>query len=366
MTIRPLGAGLIGFESGRSWAAIAHMPALRALPGVEIVAVATRRRESADAAAAVLGIDRAYDNADALIDDPAVDLVVVTVKVPEHYRLVERALAAGKHVFCEWPLGNGLDEAIALAARARAARGRAAVGLQARMAPAIDYARALVADGFVGEVLSTTLFGTGMQWGDVIDRPNAYIIDRANGATMMSIPLGHTVDALCRCLGEFGSLSATTAIRQPVVTRTDNGEKLQKTADDQIVVSGVLKGGAVAAIHYRGGSPRGTGLLWEIQGSEGDLRITGAGGHAQILDLSISGARGGDRELMPLPVPERHRWVPAGLTGPAVNVAQIYARFLDDLRDGTRTCPDFDDAVVRHRMLVAIEQAAAIGERVNL
>lgn len=361
-----IGVGLIGFEPGRSWAAVAHVPALQALPEYAIVAVATRRRESAAASAAALGLDSGYDDARDLIADPRVDLVAVTVKVPAHFDLVKAALAAGKHVYCEWPLGNGLGEAVALADMARDAPGRVLVGTQARMAPAIQHAAALVKQGYIGDVLSTTLFGSGMQWGDVVDRPNAYIVDAENGATMLSIPLGHTVDALCATLGEFVSLSATGAVRQPQVTLIETGETLIKSAYDQIAVSGILASGAVASIHYRGGMPRATGLLWEIQGTKGDLRITGMGGHAQIVDTFLYGAQGEERDVSALPLPQEHRWAPAGLKGPAVNVAQMYALFAQDIRTGSRQCPDFDDAVVRHRMLAAIERSIVTGERIEL
>lgn len=359
-----IGVGIIGIEPGRSWAAIAHVPALRALPDYEIVAVGTRRRESADAAAAALGIDLAFDNVADLVAHPKVDLVAVTVKVPHHLELVTAALDAGKHVYCEWPLGNGLDEAVAMAGHARRTGISCMIGLQARVAPVVDYVRALVRDGYIGEVLSTTLVGSAMQWAAEVDRPNAYIVDKANGATMLTIPMGHTIDALCHCLGEFTSLSATTAIRQPFVTRTDTGERLTKTAEDQVAISGVLESGAVASIHYRGGASRGAKLLWEINGSEGDLQITADGGHGQIFDLSLAGGRGEEKVLRPMPVPPQHRWAPAALAGPAVNVAQAYARFADDLRDGTRLCADFDDAVQRHRLIAAIEESAASGRRV--
>ncbi|WP_197277177.1 Gfo/Idh/MocA family protein [Sphingomonas profundi] len=364
--MKTIGVGIIGYEVGRSWAAVAHVPALRALPDYEVVAVATTRRETAEAAARDIGLsmDAAFDDAVALTRDPRVDVVAVTVKVPHHRVLVSAALAAGKHVYCEWPLGNGLTEAEAMAAEAAAAGVHAAIGLQARLAPPVRQAKALIADGYVGEVLSTTLIGSGMQWGDTIDRPNAYIIDASHGATMLAIPFGHTIDALRHVLGDFASLSATMAIRQPEVTRVETGETLVKTADDQIAVSGVLQRGAIAAIHYRGGMPRGTGLLWEIQGTKGDLRLTAAGGHAQILDLTLTGARGGDRDLKPIAIDAASRWVPADLAGPAVNVAQVYARLARDIRDGTHETPGFAEAVETHRLLDAIERAARTGARI--
>jgi predicted dehydrogenase len=83
-------------------------------------------------------------------------------------------------------------------------------------------------------------------------------------------------------------------------------------------------------------------------------------------DLNLAGACGNDRSLRPMPVPPEHRWVSAELSGPAVNVAQVYARFADDLREGSRLCPDFEDALRRHRMIAAIEESADSGQRLSL
>ncbi|MQP68614.1 gfo/Idh/MocA family oxidoreductase [Niveispirillum sp. SYP-B3756] len=364
---KKIGVGIIGYEVGRSWAALAHVPALKGLSDrFEIAAVSTTRQESAAAAAADIGIERGYSNAEQLIRCPEVDLVAVTVKVPHHHELVKAATAAGKHVYCEWPLGNGLREAEEMAAMVRAAGVHGIVGLQARCAPVIAYVRSLIASGHIGEVLSTTMVGSGLQWADWVDPPNVYLLDKRNGATLLSIPLGHAVDALCHCLGEFASLSSITAIRQPKTIRLDTRQPVEKTAEDQVVVSGILESGAVASIHYRAGQSRGVNFLWEINGSQGDLQITATGGHAQMFELQLSGGQGKERSLSPMTVPPEFRWIPPAITGFGVNVAQMYARVADDLRCGTTTAPGFDDAVIRHRLLAAIEEAAATGRRVSL
>ncbi|MCK9506256.1 MAG: Gfo/Idh/MocA family oxidoreductase, partial [Porticoccaceae bacterium] len=211
MTTQQIGVGIIGATPGRSWAAIAHVPALRALPGFKVNAVSTTRMESAKAAAEALDIPKAFDNHHDLVNCSDVDLVVITVKVPHHLELVMAALDAGKHVYCEWPLGNGLAEAEQMAAKAKEKGVKAFVGLQARSAPVINRVRDLIAEGYVGEVLSTTLIGSGLNWGQFIDPPNAYTADRTNGATLLTIPFGHTVDALCHCLGEFTQVDALMA-----------------------------------------------------------------------------------------------------------------------------------------------------------
>jgi predicted dehydrogenase len=183
---------------------------------------------------------------------------------------------------------------------------------------------------------------------------------------MLSIAVGHTADALCYCLGEVRELSATTAMRRKAFTIAGTDESIPMNAEDQVAVTGLLAGGAAFSIHYRGGVSRSTNLLWEINGSDGDLQLTATGGQAQIWELEVRGGNGDQSTLELLPVPEQYRWARPQAPGPSTNVAQAYARFARDYRKGTRLCPTFEDAVTRHRMLDAIETAAAIGQRQTL
>ncbi|OLB46736.1 MAG: oxidoreductase [Crenarchaeota archaeon 13_1_20CM_2_53_14] len=357
--------GIIGANPDRGWAAQAHIPALKSLSDdFEITALSTSRRESADAASKLFGVPVAFDNYQDLVNRADVDVVAITVKVPYHLELATAALDAGRAVYCEWPLGNGLKEAQTLAALAKKKGVLAVAGLQARSAPSVAYVHDLIKQGYVGEVLSTTLIGSGMGWGPTVEPYNAYLNDKKNGATMLSIALGHAADALCHCLGEVRELSATMTVRRKSFTIVQTGESKPMTADDQVLVGGLLEGGAALSIHYRGGVSRGTNLLWEINGTEGDLQLTAAGGQAQIFEMTVLGGRDAQSSLEVLVVPEKYWWSPA--QGPSTNVAQAYARFARDYREGTHFCPTFDDAVTRHRMLDAIETAAATGQRQTL
>src|SRR5207237_5801802 len=112
------------------------------------------------------------------------------------------------------------------------------------------------------------------------------------------------------CLGEVRELSATMTVRRKFFTIEGTGEHKPMTADDQVGVTGLLEGGAAFSMHYRGGHSRGTNLLWEINGTEGDLQLTAAGGQAQIFELTLRGGRGAQPSLEALSVPERYRWSP--------------------------------------------------------
>src|SRR2546430_2812213 len=180
------GVGIIGVSPVWGWAATAHIPALRALPNYEIRALSARSAESARAAGEAFKVSAAYSDHEQLVKQADVDVVAVTVKAPHHRELVSAALAAGKAVYCEWPLGRDLDEARAMAALAAEQGVRTAVGLQARQSPAIEFVQELLSDGSVGEVLSTTMVGVSGPGAGVV-QPNAYMLDKTNGANVLTI-----------------------------------------------------------------------------------------------------------------------------------------------------------------------------------
>src|SRR5229473_5930659 len=144
-----LGVGIIGVSPIWGWAATAHIPALRALPNYEIRALSAHSADSARAAGEAFGVGAVFSDHEQLLTQPDIDVVAVTVKVPHHRELVSAALAAGKAVYCEWPLGCDLDDARAMAALAAQQGVRTIVGLQARQAPAIEFIQQLLSDGYV-------------------------------------------------------------------------------------------------------------------------------------------------------------------------------------------------------------------------
>src|SRR5207342_548894 len=362
-----LGVGIIGVSPLRGWAATAHIPALRALPNYEIRALSAHSPQAARAAGEVFGVSAVFADHEQLVTQPDIDVVAVTVKVPHHRALVAAALAAGKAVYCEWPLGRDLDDARAMAALAAEHGVRTVVGLQARQAPAIEFVQELLSDGYVGEVLSTTMVGLSVP-GDVVGQPNAYMLNQANGANVLTIAVGHSLDTLTYVLGEFADLSAISDLRRPLITIEETGEQIVKTAADQIALIGTLTSGATASIHIREAVAGGTGFLWEINGTEGTLRITADAAVPGIYPLTVAGAHGRNEPAeLAVPAALTQKW-PAltNLEGaPAYNVGRAYAAFAADMDNGTHTVPDFADAVRRHEAIAAVERSAASGERVK-
>src|SRR5271165_4140687 len=355
--------GLIGASVGGTWSARSHLPAVQASADVELTAVCTTRAESAEAARKAYGARLAFADYRDMIASPDIDAVAVVVRVPSHYAPTKAALDAGKHVYCEWPLGRTTAEAVELAALARANRLVTAVGLQARVNPALMHMKEQIEAGFVGEVLAVhvSLLREG-----VLSRPSHRIWQRdvELGAHTLTIAAGHTVDAMRFVTGDFARLSAVVATQAKQWLDTGTGTLLDVTSPDNVLLCGRLANGAVASVHIGAIPFAGSGYRMEIYGRDGTLVASGEDS-PQLSEVFLHGAKGNDT-LVPMPVPERFTFAAPGTpSGEAVNVGQLYTLFAQAIRDGTSHQPTFAIAVDLHRLVDAIKQASDTGREVT-
>ncbi|MCH9039998.1 MAG: Gfo/Idh/MocA family oxidoreductase [Chloroflexi bacterium] len=365
MANKKLRVGIIGANVNYGWGPRAHLPALVALPDIDLVAVCTAHEDTARESAERYGVPAAFHDHMEMLKQDDIDAVGVIVRVPLHHRLTMDVVAAGKHVFTEWPLGANLAEAEEMAELARKQNVHTMVGLQARCSPAILRLKELIEQGYVGEVVSShmALFGSG-----VLTRTSGrtWQRERVLGANTLTISFGHAIDALCMCLGEFKEVSSVVTTQIPQWHETDTDRMVDVTSPDNILISGVLESGAVVSAHVSSIPWHGSGFRLEVYGREGTLTLEGSGG-AQIESIRLRGGKGKDDSLEDLEVPPHHSWVSEEIPqGPPYNVAQMWSRFADAIAGGTRAEPDFDTAVQRQRMLAAIEMASETGQRQTL
>src|SRR5437016_11086862 len=176
--------------------------------------------------------------------------------------------------------------------------------------------------------------------GDVVVQAYGYMLDKTNGANLLTVPVGHSLDILNYVLGEFADLSAVSDLRRPLITIEETGEQIVKTGADQIAVIGTLWSGVTASVHIREAVAGGTGFLWEINGTDGTLRITAAAAVPGIFPVSIAGAQGANEPAeLAVPATLVQKWPElTSLHGaPAFNVGRTYAAFAADIDNGTHT-----------------------------
>lgn len=357
--------GVVGAHAERGWGRNVHLPALAALADdYEITAVAGTSRESAGAAAAAWGARHAFDDARALMEHPEVDLVVLAVQLPRRDGLVEAATAAGKHVYSEWPLAPDAPTAERFRRAADAAGVRHAVGLQSRHHPAVRLLRDLVADGAAGEVLSTSLtysLATPTVW----STRYAALFDRTKDVGHLAVVAGHSMDMYRYAVGDFTELSATLATRVTTVTMEETGEKLEVTSPDQIVVGGLLESGAASSVHFMTGGVHGDGFRIEVHGSEGRLVLRSTDDSLVGPEFVLTHTAAG-RPPVTVDVPERYRPLLPDAPVPVRNVHRVYTDLARSIRTGEPSGPDFGTAARMHRVIDAIKESAATGERRRL
>lgn len=354
--------GIVGANPTRGWALTSHLPALAALPGFELTAVSTTRLDSATETARRFSIAHAYDDARALAESDDVDVVTISVKVPHHHELTQIAIDAGKHVYTEWPLGANTEQAEELVERARSRGVRHMIGLQGRKSPMVNYVRHLVADGYVGRILSATVAVTSSaRGGATVAADRIWAADRHNGATLLTINAGHALDTLRYSLGEVAEVSGMVATLDPVATVTGTNEKIEVTSPDNILLNGRLTNGALLSAQFLS-APKVGGTRWSILGDRGAITITGAGlPHLSDAGLTLRGTNG-EGDLEELSVPATYDRAPHEIAeGPARNVASLYLALADAIRDGSDPDPNFTTALGLHRLLDAVQASSDHG-----
>jgi predicted dehydrogenase len=355
--------GLIGASVKGTWSARSHLPAMQAGSDVELTAVCTTRAESAEAARRAWGARLAFDDWRKMVASPEIDAVAIVVRVPSHYAPTKAALEAGKHVYCEWPLGRTTAEAVELAALAKVKGLVTAVGLQARVNPTVMYMKEQIEAGFVGEVMAVHV---SLMREGVLSRPShrTWQRDAELGANTLTIANGHTVDAMRFVTADFNRLSAVVATQAKQWLDTGTNTWLDVSSPDNVLISGRLSNGAVASVHIGAVPFAGSGYRMEIYGRDGTLVATGEDS-PQLSAVSLHGAKGGNT-IAPMPVPQRCTLAAPGTpAGEAVNVGQMYTLFARAIRDGERRQPTFETAVELHRLVDAVKLASDNGREIT-
>ena len=352
-----LRVGIVGASAERGWAKESHVPAVQNLQGLELTAVAAGDQVKSDSAAKAFGTKKAFADAKDLVRDAEIDVVTIAVKVPDHRDLLLRALAAGKHAYCEWPLGRNLAEAKELASAAEKAGVHVAIGLQTRRSPAALKARELISSGAIGRPLSARLYSSTMAFSREISKADVYLEHPENGATLVSIHGGHAIDLAVALLGSLEELSALGTTQYADITLRDTGAQERRSIPDHFLLQGRLQSGAPLSVEVAGGRPPQEAFFrLEVTGENGNLLLEGGaprGFQSGRLELTFNG------ELQRLEQGEA-----AGLPDTAVNVALLYATLRDDIRRDTSTATGFQHAVQLTQLCEALVSSSEAGRKV--
>jgi predicted dehydrogenase len=354
MSSSDLGIGIVGASISGGWALESHLPAVTSTPGVRLAAVATTRPETARATALAYG-GAGYTDPAALAADPAVDVVSIVVRVPEHRAALDAVLAAGKTVYCEWPLGVSTEEAAAIASTASAPGAMRVIGLQARLQPAVRELRQQLASGAIGELVAVEAASVGMGHGAPrLPASKEWVADDRNGMSALTVRAAHTLDAIAFAVGPVRIESAQVDARAGRVL-IDGEREVRKTSPDRVAIRGRVAGGVpLSAMFLLGAHALDRTPLVTVYGTEGTLSIVSdeLAGQIQMSRLRLVRQVGSRVTTVLLRDP-------LGAAGPESGAARTVARMYAALADEARHAelPTFADALELHRLLDAVRSA---------
>jgi len=379
-----LGVAMVGY----GFMGAAHSQGWRVAPrffdlAVEPVMHTIVGRDAARVEAARQKFGWEYSQTDwrRVIEDPAIDVIDICSPGASHVEIAIAALDAGKHVLCEKPLANTVEEAermVVAAERAASVGVRSMVGFSYRRVPAIGFAKRLIEEGRLGEIRQVRALYL-QDWLTDENGPMTWRLDKDQAGSGSLGDIGaHAIDLVehmtgSRLSGVSGTVE-TFVTERPLLgetvglSGTASDERGRVTVDDAAWFTGRLEGGkadraigAFEATRYATG--RKNALRIELSGSLGAIAFDlESMNELQFYDATASaGEQGFTRILVTEPEhPYMANWWPTGHPiGYEHAFSHEVADFVDAITSGTAPEPSFADGLHIQRVLAAVQQSAA-------
>jgi predicted dehydrogenase len=352
MAPTPLRVGLVGAGGNTR---LRHIPGLRAVPDVEIVAVCNRRTSSTEAVAGEYGIPRTFATWEDLVADPHIDAVVIGTWPYLHCPITLAALAAGKHVLTEARMSMNAAEAHRMLAASREHPNLVTQIVPSPFGLKGDaVVRELLAEGFIGELREVHVFSMSGQLADAA-APLSWRQDASlSGFNMLNLGILH--ETLTRWVPPPVQVMALAHAFVPARIDPDSGVRLPVGTPDSVQVLAVLENGARASYHLSAAVAHGHGVGIHLYGTEGMLhydlnadRITGASRRR-----GVAGSKREELTEIPIPAEKAGGW-------------RVEADFVESIRAGKPVrLTDFATGVAYMEFTEAVAVSAQRGEAVPL
>ncbi len=367
----PLRVGIIS----ANWGVSAHLPAWRAVPGVEVVGICTAHQDTAEAAAKANGIAMPFWDYREMVKHPDIDIVDVGTRPNLRYDMCMAALGAGKHVYNGIPFADSMAHARDLGAAAVKAGKVGSVDAYSEYLPPIAFAKELIEEGAVGELYSVTctlqlsLFNTQES-----TFPYNWFWNKTAGCSALRNLGSHALNVLYYLFGEVDSVVAQNEICLKEWKFTDNGETITPQVEDTANVLLKFRSGGMGVLAPAWCAVGGRGFLLDAFGSKGRLVLDGPG--MPTNDTKVYRAKLGEMMASEVEVPERFRsraginlTAPAGsawTVGPRFGMALAFSDMVAAIREGRASRPGFAQALHTHAAIEAAELSAREGRWVGV
>jgi predicted dehydrogenase len=378
---RPLGVAMVGY----AFMGAAHSQAWRTAPAFfdlplrpRLAAICGRDADAAAAVADRFGWESVETDWRRLLDRDDVDVIDICTPGDTHAEIAVAALEAGKHVLCEKPLANTVEEAEKMTAAATAAAQRgvqAMVGFTYRRAPAVALAQRLVAEGRLGTIRHVR--GQYLQdWLVHEDAPMSWRLDKSKAGSGALGDIGaHVIDMAQFVTGS--AIASVSGVMETFVTSRPvageratlggtggGGERAPVTVDDAAAFTARFTDGALGVFEAtRFATGRKNALRLEVNGSRGSLAFDFEDMNVlELHDATLPASEGGFRRILVTEADHPYVaawWPPGHGLGYEHGFTHQVVDLVNAIAEGTTPRPSFADGLSVQRVLAAVEASSA-------
>ncbi len=346
-----------------AWGGFAHLPAWRAISGVEVTAICTSRRETAEAAAGRLKIDRPFWNFEALCADPDIDIIDCGTRPAMRKAMVLAALAHGKHVYNASPHAPDWQGAKEIEAAWRAAGTVGVVDAFSEWIPAHRQMQAMLADGYLGRPLAGTCHLSISLFNQPTKLfPYNWFAQAGQGVSAVRNNGSHALYMLLHLFGPIDELVADDCqvLREWLFP---DGDRITPQTSDLANVILRFASGLTLQMQISWSLPLHAGWLLDVSGDRGRL-VAASPTFPTARDCTLRGGQLGG-SLEPIAVPDAFKR-PAGIgldwqsdPQPSFPIALSMQHMVEAIRGGAKPSPDFARALEVERIQEAIRISSA-------
>ncbi|PHQ63803.1 MAG: oxidoreductase [Sphingobium sp.] len=346
-----------------NWGVVAHLPAWRSIHGVEVVAICTSRRETAEAAAERHGIARAYWNVGDMIAEPDIDIIDCGARPSIRQTMVVDALHAGKHVYNGIPFAADIGHARAIHA-AWCASGRIGVtDAFSQWVPALTEAKAMIEQGYLGAPLGGhALFNLSLFNRPHPNFPYNWFADGSAGVSAMRNLGSHMLNVLVNFFGDAVEVVADD--RQLLAEwRYPDGSVTRPETNDYANLILRFANGMTLPVQLSWSASVGLGFTLDMFGTDGRILVTDPS-FPTTLNARIEAGKVGGRTLEPVEI-HADRLRPHGINVDlAVQPQAVHGmaigmqRMVRAIRGDGQAAPDFAQAWHVEQILEAARRSS--------
>ena len=369
---RKLRVGIIG----ANWSLKVHGAAWKRIEAVEVAAICTAHRETAERAAQAHAIPRAYWNHEEMAADPDIDIIDVGTRPAFRFPMVMAALRNGKHVYDALPFAMSLADAEAMRDAQQAAGVVGVVDAQFRWSPPAQQMKAMIDAGFIGRPLG---FNVQLMLPLVVENGHTYpysaysehtdpyywLAEKSSGGSAWRNFASHSLLFLTHLIGPVAEATGMLTTGVPE-WQLPNGTTLRPETHDLGSATLRMENGAIGSLQAGWCVPDTEGWRVEIWGDKGRLLLVD-NSFGNLLSAQLFAGDGrlltyGARTCEEVAIDPAFYAVPGTIGGeteprPFVAMDWMFSAMAQAIRDGTEGSPSFTEAAAVHRVVEAVELA---------